>query len=205
MHSPRGREIDPLDPDNADQVRYWMEERGLVGFRFHPNYYPDRKVLVESSNGPMWEEIAARDAIIQFHFRPDNADQVDEIARRFPDLRLLLDHLAYPDVKEGLGYYQPILDLSTRDNVIVKLSDVAGRSEGEYPYEDVHPYIEAMLNAYGSDRVMWGTGYPGHHRVKHSWPTLEQELRLIREGLTFLSETDIERILGGTAKRVWGL
>jgi predicted TIM-barrel fold metal-dependent hydrolase len=197
--------IDPLDPKNAEQVRYWMEDRGLVGFRFHPNYYPDRKILVEPVNASMWEEISARDAIIQFHFRPDNADQVDEIARRYPDLVLLLDHLAYPDIEEGMGYYQPILDLSERDNVIVKLSNVAGRSGQDYPYIDVHPYIEAMLNVYGSERVMWGTGYPSHHRTKHKWPTLEQELKLIREGLPFLTEVDRERILGGTAAEVWGL
>ena len=61
--------IDPQDPNNAEQVRYWIKERGLVGFRFHPMYYPDEKILLTRQNGPMWEEIAAVDAVIQFHLR----------------------------------------------------------------------------------------------------------------------------------------
>ena len=53
--------------------------------------------------------------------------------------------------------------------------------------------------------MVWGTGYPGHHRVKHNWPTLDQELRLVREELPFLTDAQRERILGGTAAEIWGL
>ena len=79
--------IDPQDPNNAEQVRYWIQERGLVGFRFHPMYYPDEKILLTRQNGPMWEEIAALDAIIQFHLRAEFADQVAVIAQRYPHLK----------------------------------------------------------------------------------------------------------------------
>jgi len=51
--------IDPQDADNAAQVRYWVKERGLAGFRFHPMYYPEEKILLTEQNGPLWEEIAA--------------------------------------------------------------------------------------------------------------------------------------------------
>ena len=54
--------IDPQDPNNAEQVRYWIKERGLAGFRFHPMYYPDEKILLTRQNEPMWEEIASLDA-----------------------------------------------------------------------------------------------------------------------------------------------
>ena len=46
--------IDPQDAGNAAQVRYWVKERGLAGFRFHPMYYPDEKILLTEQNGPMW-------------------------------------------------------------------------------------------------------------------------------------------------------
>ena len=92
-----------------------------------------------------------------------------------------------------------------RANVHVKVSDVAGRSREGFPFADVHPFIRALLRAFGSDRLMWGTGYPGHHRARHNWPSLADELRLVREGLPFLNATDRDRILGGTATAVWGL
>ena len=197
--------IDPQDPNNAEQVRYWIAERGLVGFRFHPMYYPDEKILLTQQNGPMWEEIAALDAIIQFHLRAAFADQVAVIAQRYPHLRLILDHMGYPQVDAEETAFQPIVELARYDNIHLKLSDVAGRSQQAFPYADVHPFIEKLLSVFGAERTVWGTGYPGHHREKHNWPPLAQELQLIREGLPFLTESDKDRILGGTAARIWNL
>lgn len=197
--------IDPQDPNNAAQVRYWMQERGLVGFRFHPMYYPGEQILLTAQNGPLWEEIAALDAVVQFHLRPQQAGQVAAIAQRHPHLSLIIDHMGYPQIDEDPTNFQPIVDLARYDNVFLKLSDVAGRSAQGFPYADVHPFIRRLLAAFGSARTMWGTGYPGHHRAKHNWPALAEELRLIDEGLPFLSEGDKERILGGTAVAVWGL
>jgi predicted TIM-barrel fold metal-dependent hydrolase len=197
--------IDPQDPNNAQQVRYWITERGLVGFRFHPIYYPGEKILLTRQNEPMWEEIASLDAVIQFHVRPDFADQVAVIAQRYPHLKLIIDHLGYPQVDADVAAFQPIVDLAQYDNMYLKLSDVAGRSSQDFPYADVHPFIQKLLNAFGTDRTVWGTGYPGHHRVKHNWPSLADELRLIREGLPFLTEAQREQILGGTAAEIWGL
>ena len=197
--------IDPQDPNNAEQVRYWIKERGLAGFRLHPMYYPDEKILLTRQNEPMWEEIASLGAVIQFHLRAEFADQVAVIADRYPSLKLILDHMGYPQVDADEAAFQPIVDLAQYDNIYLKLSDVAGRSSQDFPYTDVHPFIEKLVGTFGAERMVWGTGYPGHHRVKHNWPTLDQELRLVRERLPFLTDTQRERILGGTAAEIWEL
>ena len=197
--------IDPQNPNNAEQVRYWIKERSLAGFRFHPMYYPGEKILLTRQNEPMWEEIASLDAVIQFHLRAEFADQVAVIADRYPSLKLILDHMGYPQVNTDEGGFQPIVELARYDNLYLKLSDVAGRSSEDFPYTDVHPFIEKLLGAFGAGRMVWGTGYPGHHRLKHNWPTLDQELCLIREGLPFLTDAQREHILGGTAAEIWGL
>ncbi len=198
--------IDPQDPSgNVEQVRYWMEERGLVGFRFHPFYYPDEQILVDDSNRPMWEELAAQEAVVQFHMKPWDAVQVDEIARRHPQMKLIIDHMGYPDLETRMEAFRPILDLAGHERMFVKISDVKGRSREAFPFRDVHPYVRALLGAFGVERAMWGTGYPGHHRVKHNWLSLADELRLVREGYDFLTDTQKDRLLGGTAVEVWGL
>ena len=197
--------IDPKHPENADQALYWARERGLVGFRFHPMYYPAEKVLLARTNVPLWETIAGLGAVIQLHLNPEFADQADEIARRYPTLKLIIDHMGYPKVDAGEAAFRPIVDLARHDNLYIKLSDVAGRSNHGFPYTDVHPTIKRLLDAFGSERMVWGTGYPGHHRQKHGWPPLHEELRLIREGLPFLTEEDKDRILGGTAQEIWNL
>jgi predicted TIM-barrel fold metal-dependent hydrolase len=197
--------IDPLASNNAEVARYWLNERGLAGFRFHPMYYPDQKVLLRPENEAMWEELAALDAVIQFHTFANDADQVASIATRYPEMRLIIDHMGYPRVDEAPETFVPILDLASFDNVVFKLSDVKGRSKQEFPFRDVHPFIKALLDAYGVERTVWGTGYPGHHRLKHDWLTLADEIRLIREGLPFVRPSDADRILGGTATELWRL
>ncbi len=197
--------IDPQNPSNAEQVRYWVKERGLVGFRFHPMYYPDEKILLTAQNRAMWEEIAALNAVIQLHLRAEQADQVAVIAQRYPHLTLIIDHMGYPQINEPTAAFQPIIDLARYPNVHFKLSDVAGRSQQGFPYQDVQPFIQQLVNAFSAQRTIWGTGYPGHHRVKHKWPPLIDELRLIHEGLPFLTAVDRDRILGGTAAAIWRL
>ena len=197
--------IDPQNPDNADQARYWVKARGLAGFRFHPMYYPNEQILLTAQNEPLWEEIAALDVVIQFHTFAAQAGQIAVLAGRYPHLRLIIDHMGYPQVNEPPAAFQPILDLARFGNIYFKLSDVHGRSQQGFPYVDVHPFIEQLLHAFGVDRTLWGTGYPGHHRVKHKWPPLAEELRLIREGLPFLSASAQAKILGENAAVLWRL
>jgi len=197
--------LDPQDPDNATQARYWVRERGLAGFRFHPMYYPGEQILRAEQNGPLWEEIAALDVVIQFHLRAAQADQIAALATRYPHLRLIIDHMGYPQITEDPAHFDPIVALARFDNICFKLSDVAGRSQEPFPYQDVHPFIARLFNAFGPARTIWGTGFPNHHREKHHWPTLADELRLIREGLPFLTEKDQAAILGDTAAALWRL
>ena len=56
-----------------------------------------------------------------------------------------------------------------------------------------------------SDTQEQGEQDPGQHRIKHNWPTLAAELRLIREGIPFLTPTDVDFILGETAGEIWSL
>ena len=197
--------LDPLDPDNASLARSWVRERGLAGFRFHPMYYPEQKVLLRPENDALWEELAGLDAILQFHLAAAQADQLAVIAARYPHLRLVVDHMGYPEVGGEMTPFQPILDLAAHTNIRFKLSDVKGRSQQPFPFADVHPFIRGLLDAFGTERTIWDTGYPGHHRTRHHWLSLADELRLIREGLPFLAPAQADRILGGTAAELFRL
>lgn len=198
--------VDPLDPDNASQIRYWMNERGMAGFRFHPAYY-DEPVLLSDGNAAMWNAIDELGAVVQLHMFAEHALQVAAIAERHPSIPLIIDHLAYPRIAESPHFatHKPVIDLARFPNVYVKVSDVHGRSEQGFPYRDVHPFIRQVHEAFGADRTIWGTGYPGSLRETYGWPTLADELRLVREGYDWLTASEQDLLLGGTAAAVWDL
>lgn len=196
--------IDPLDPANAEKAKYWARERGMAGFRLHPVYY-EEAVLTATRNRALWQAIADLRLVVQVHMRPQHAAQVAQIAAEFSTVPILVDHLAYPEIgKPGwLDAYRPVLDLARNPNVYVKVSDIKGRSQQPFPFKDVQVAIRAVYEAFGPQRLLWGTGYPAHHRTKHGWLSLADELRLVRSGFDFLSEKEKAMLLGGNADRIW--
>ena len=169
--------------------------------------YYDEPILDVERNVPMWEALAKLGAVVQVHMSADQAPQVDAVARRHPSIPILLDHMSYPDVSDAPGFelHRPILDLASHANVYVKISDVARRSEEEFPYRDVQQVIKLLYNAFGIERMMWGTGYPGHHRELNGWLSLADELSLVRSGLDWLTDGEKDQMLAGTAASLWSL
>ena len=205
--------VDPLDPDNAEKAAYWMDERGMTGFRFHPGYYlvddpSEGEILTKPENAAMFEAIQERSGIVQVHCQAQYAAQMDAAVARYPGITWLIDHMMYPlpeMAANGWEEYRPVLDIARHPNVLIKISDVHNRSHQEFPHADMHEAVKMAIDAFGIDRCMWGTGYPGHHRTAHGWPTLAEELRIVREGFDWLSERDVALLLGENAARVWGL
>ncbi|MDE0219174.1 MAG: amidohydrolase family protein [Spirochaetaceae bacterium] len=198
--------IDPLDPGSADLVGHWMDTLGMRGFRFHPDYYPDAEILTSPPAGRILGAIEDRRGIVKVHNRVPNAHQLAGAARRHPGITWIIDHLMYPEpgmAADGWRDYDPVLRLAERENVFLTISDVHSRSDVGFPYRDMHEVIKRGIDAFGIDRCLWGTGYPGHLRVAHGWPPLADELRLVRDGLDWLTAAERASILGGNAKRLY--
>ena len=199
--------IDALDAGSADLVGHWMDTLGMRGFRFHPDYYPDAEILTSPSAGLILGAIEERGGIVKVHNRVSNAHQLAGAARRHPGITWIIDHLMYPEpgmAADGWRDYDPVLRLAERENVFLTISDVHSRSDVGFPYRDMHEVIKRGIDAFGIDRCLWGTGYPGHLRVAHGWPPLADELRLVRDGLDWLTAGERASILGENARRLYG-
>ena len=197
--------IDPMDDNNAVDAARWMDERKMQGFRFHPQYYSDVDILKRPENYAMFKAIEDRSGIVQIHNRPEHAHQLDYAAAKYPGITWLIDHMMYPEPNMGPGWdvYKPVLELAKHDNVMMKISDIHNRSEGEFPFTDMHDVIKMAFEAFGVERCLWGTGYPGYHRVENGWLSLADELKLVCEGFDWLTADEIAKYLGDNAMGVW--
>lgn len=194
--------VDPLAADNADDLRRWMA-RGLSGFRFHPLYYPDEPCWIDSlAHDALWEAAAETNAIMQFHMWPRHAVPLARMIARHPTVRVIVDHIGKPDVTEPAPFpsFQPVLELARFPLVWVKIGDYQIASKQEFPWRDTVPFVAALKEAFGPDRMLWGTGYAGRARLV----PLAQALQYVREELPCLTASDRAKILDTTPRALFG-
>ena len=87
----------------------------------------------------------------------------------------------------------------------VKVSELSSRIEVAQVsrFADAYPYVKRVYEAFGPDRLLFGTGYPGSARAAYQRPTLDKEIALIDKEIPFFTEEDREKILGRNAAKLW--
>ena len=120
-------------------------------------------------------------------------DARGDLARARPGFRLAVDHLGLTGQHTDAAIAPEIaslLALAGLDNVSVKTTAAPCYSTEPYPYPALHPFLRQLYDAFGPERLFWGSDLS---RLRGSYPDL---VRLFREELDFLSPADIEAVMG---------
>jgi L-fuconolactonase len=127
-----------------------------------------------------------------------------EFVDRHPNQVFILDHVAKPRIKERIisPWDHNMRDLAKRQNVYCKLSGMATEADLErWTPEDLQPYIDVALAAFGPRRLMYGS----------DWPVLllagdyARWFGTVSNAISKLSKAEQERIMGGTAAEAYGI
>ena len=117
------------------------------------------------------------------------------VAERHPRLRLCIDSLgAAPRTLDAAAFADlpQLLALAKRPNVVVKAEGVASMSSEPYPFKNLHPYLKQVYDAFGPDRLFWGSDVT---RLKST--TYRQSVTLFTEALPWLPDRDKALVMGG--------
>src|SRR5262245_24486968 len=180
----------------------------MAGVRFSPIYYKGKDDWLDAKSGDaLWEKAERLGAIFNFFIAAEQLPRLEAKLKRFPKVRVVIDHLARVELG-GPGaeaQTRKLLALAKYPNVHVKVSELSVLSPSKtYPYRDTYPLVKAVYEAFGADRLVWGTGFPGATRAQADRPSLEDELALIGKEIPFFSAEDRAKILGGNAAKLWG-
>jgi predicted TIM-barrel fold metal-dependent hydrolase len=201
--------IDPTDPKVAEKLEFWVKEHGLSGMRFSPMYYRGRDDWLNAeATRALWKKAEDLRAIFNFFIAADQLPKLESMIARFPAVPVVIDHLARVDLKaaDPAAEVKKLVALAAHPRVWVKVSELNLLSpSGKYPFADTFPWVRRVYDAFGPDRLLWGTGFPGATRVQAGRPSLAEELDLIRKEIGFFTAADREKILGRNAARLWGL
>ena len=190
--------INPEDPAAPDHLSYWTEAHGFCGVRLSPSV----DFRGDWFRGPLMDPIFSRAAALEVPLLLlTKSSRLPDLARlldRHPDLDVVVDHMA--DCSPGRPVeVRRLLDLSRYPRVYVKVSHTWGISERAYPWSDTHCLVQQVYQAFGGQRIMWGTDWP----VCLSRATYEQTLSVVRDEMAFFGSEDREWVLGRTALKLW--
>ncbi len=193
-----------VDPrrEGADQLlRYWVRERGCSGLRIRPSVPGEEATFGQASSHPVWEAARELGVAINLLMQLEHIPALAGLAERFPQVPILIDHMASPDVTAGTGSpaFEDLLNLRRFPQVSVKVSGYYYHSDQGWPYRDCHSFFKALYDAYGAKRLIWGSDFP-HVILKSSYASV---LALQERFYTYLSSTELAAIMGGNAEAVY--
>lgn len=130
------------------------------------------------------------------------------IFKRYPKLRVVVDHCMKPQIrdhgtaKDELAFWsEGMRRIADETGAFCKLSGIVTESNPGWTVEDLKPYADVVLEAFGPERVMWGSDWPvSRLRGEYGdWHGAAQKL------CAHLPEADRAAIFGGTATRFYRL
>jgi predicted TIM-barrel fold metal-dependent hydrolase len=175
---------------------------GMRGFRIRPG--EGRTALWKDSVGmcAMWAHAAKQGSSICPLIGPDDLPQVETLCTKYPDTSVVIDHFARIGMMGAVDDNQvkALCDLAKHKHVHVKISAYYALGAKKPPHTELIPMIKRLLECYGPARLMWGSDSP-YQIVEPN--TYGDSVKLITERCDFLSASDRELLLRGTAEKVF--
>jgi len=134
---------------------------------------------------------------------PEHLTMLAELAARHPELTIVLDHMAKPDIanKGWEPWASLIAEVAARPNVSVKLSGLNTASAPGWTWQDWLPYVDHGVKHFGSSRMMLGSDWPVSILAGDFVGVWSAQ----REVIGHLSTAQQDDILYRTATRVYSL
>ena len=126
------------------------------------------------------------------------------LAGAAPETPLVLDHIGKPAIADGLGepWKTHIRELASFDHVTCKLSGVVTEADWEsWTVDDLRPYCDHVIEAFGFDRLMFGSDWP----VATLAAEYERWLEVVQEAVKDASSDEQRALFHDTAKRFYRL
>ncbi len=179
-------------------LEQWQQDR-FVGLSIYV-FSEEMMTAVNQVSDVVWAWLVQHRWLISVNSRGEHWTVWPPVLERHPDLRLLVSHLGLPPaVEQALSEtearqaLEPVLALARFPGVQVKLSAFYALTKPgyNYPHQVTWPYVEVLLDAFGSTRLLWGSDYS----PSLEWVSFPQTFGLFAH-MSFLDKADIERIEG---------
>lgn len=147
-------------------------EAQLAQFRDHPKFVGVRHITQDEPNDDfiVQPEVIRGLKVLEKHSVPfdllffvKHLHHVQALGRQLPNLPMVIDHLAKPEIKAGNidNWKDKLIAASKFPNIYCKLSGMITEADwGSWKPADLKPYVELALEQFGPERCMYGSDWP---------------------------------------------
>lgn len=192
------------DPAVEEVLAEYADNPWLKGVRHVVQDEPDDRFILGEAFNEGIRKLEQFDLIYDILVYERQLGSSIEFVDLHPNLPFVLDHVAKPQIGDGLmePWKEQMFEMSRRENVTCKLSGMATEAKwSEWTLDQLRPYMEVALDAFGPDRLMFGSDWPVARLAVDYMPWVN----LCREFISSLSTDEREAIEGGNAIRVYRL
>jgi L-fuconolactonase len=202
--------VDLLDPGIATALADLKSGPGgsyLVGIRhqIHDEEDPDWVLQEQVQLG--FESIAEAGLTYDLLVRPRELPAAVTVARDFPHLKFVVDHIAKPPIATGdLEPWASLMnEFAGLEHVACKLSGMVTETNvASWSPEDLKPYVNTVLEIFGPGRLMFGSDWPVC-LLAAPYDRVIETLRAVLHDLGVTDEDQLASIFGRTAAQWYGL
>jgi L-fuconolactonase len=193
--------IDLRAADLDEQLGHWKQQPIVKGFRhILQSEEPEYMLSPEFLRGIA--SLQKHNYCYEILIYPRHLPATLLLVKQFPEMRFVIDHIAKPNFKEQINnqWQDGIQLLGLQKNVSCKLSGLVTEANWkEWEFSDFVPYLKIVKNAFGMDRLIYGSDWP----VCLLAATYKQQYSIYKQ--FFNDDTDEEKamLFGGNAKRFY--
>lgn len=194
--------VDLGRPDVEDVLGDLYDDGALVGVRHQALAEPDPAGWLRSPGVRRGLAVLDRRGLpFDLMVRPEHFPAVLDVVREHPSLRFVLDHVGKAPIAAGRlePWATDLAQLAGEENVSCKLSGVHTIASPDWTYEEIAPFLEVALAAFGPGRLLFGSDWP----VSLQAAEYREVLDVVFRACASLSTAEREAVLGGTARSLY--
>jgi L-fuconolactonase len=159
-----------VDMDAADapeRIARLAVDPTLVGLRPMIHDIADPQWMLSPGLSPAFAAIIRADLAFDALVRPVHLRPLLALVERHAALRIVVDHGAKPEIArwtpgdaDFAGWVDGLRALGRHPNVVCKASGLATEARRDWQPEDLSPYLDAILEAFGPNRLLFGSDWP---------------------------------------------
>jgi len=194
--------VDLRSPKLRQRLQHFSGFRKLCGFRHIVQSEPDDRFLLRDDFSKGVAQLSEFEFTYDILIYPHQLPDAVKFAQRFPQQKLVLDHMGKPAIRSGEihAWASHIRKLAELPNVWCKVSGLVTEASHEgWKFRDFVPYLDVAFAAFGPQRLMFGSDWPVC-LLAGDYASVQN---IIEKYMQKFSELDREAVFGLNAERFY--